>query len=106
MQKTIEIKADRLLHLDLPLPDTFESGVASVELTITPIAKTVKRPKYEMFPPQAHSVAEALTQGAEKVAARRADPSHIPFGGAIGSVKNAFGGDGVAYQRKIRDEWN
>jgi hypothetical protein len=59
----------------------------------------------KILPSQACSVADAIKQAEAKAAARRADLSHIPFGGSIGTVKNAFGGDGVAYQRKIRDEW-
>ena len=48
------------------------------------------------------TVEEALQMAAEKAA----DPNRKPISRHFGKHKGIFGGDGVAYQRAIRDEWD
>jgi hypothetical protein len=38
--------------------------------------------------------------------AKAADPNRKPFSRHFGTLPGAFGGDGLAYQRKMRDEWD
>jgi hypothetical protein len=45
---------------------------------------------------------EAPQQAAERLA----DPNRKPISRHFGTHKGILGGDGVAYQRKIRDEWD
>jgi hypothetical protein len=49
-----------------------------------------------------NTVEEALQAAVEKAA----DPNRKPISRFFGKHKGIFGGDGVAYQRAIRDEWN
>ena len=37
---------------------------------------------------------------------RAADPNRKPISRHFGKHKGIFGGDGVVYQRAIRDEWD
>jgi hypothetical protein len=50
----------------------------------------------------ARTVEEALQMAAEQAA----DPDRKPISRHFGKHKGIFGGDGVAYQRAIRDEWD
>ncbi len=45
---------------------------------------------------------EALRMAEEKAA----DPNRKPISRLFGKHKGLFGGNGVAYQRAIRDEWD
>jgi hypothetical protein len=38
--------------------------------------------------------------------AKAADPNRKPLSRFFGKLPGAFGGDGVAYQKKMRDEWD
>ena len=48
------------------------------------------------------TIEEALQMAEEKAA----DPNRKPISRLFGTHKGFFGGDGVAYQRAIRDEWD
>jgi hypothetical protein len=55
--------------------------------------------------PGGHSPRTA-TEALSMAAARAADPNRKPVSRHFGKCKGIFGGDGVAYQRSIGDEWD
>jgi hypothetical protein len=50
----------------------------------------------------ARTIEEAMRMAEEK----RTDPNRQPISQLFGTNKGFFGGDGLAYQRAIRDEWD
>jgi hypothetical protein len=72
------------------------------------VEQTVEIPKdqrYDSAPLPGGSyntLEEALQAAVEKAA----DPYRKPISRFFGKHKGIFGGDGVAYQRNIRDEWD
>jgi hypothetical protein len=101
IQQTVEIPASRRIYLDLP-PEIPE-GTVQVELTIQPAAEdkemTDLKAYLEAHPPESQ---EEIIGEAE---ARADAPNRRPFSRHFGSVPGAFNGDGLAYQRNIRAEW-
>jgi hypothetical protein len=93
--QTVEIPASHRLVIDVPR----EVPEGRTILTFTPAHKpdTVR-----LAGGNARTVEEALQMAAEKLA----DPSRKPLSRHFGKHKGIFGGDGVAYQRAIRDEWD
>ena len=90
--QTVEIPANRRLTIDVPR----EVPTGSVILTFTPA------PVSQSHGNCPNTIEEAL-QLAE---GRAADPNRKPISRHFGKHKGIFGGDGVAYQRAIRDEWD
>jgi hypothetical protein len=107
IEQTVEIPADYRIYLELP--HTIPLGRAHVEVTIRPeegpddaeILRQIEELKRNELP-RARTIEEAIQQ-AEAIAA---DPNRLPISRLFGTHKGIFGGDGVAYQRKIRDEWD
>ena len=67
------------------------------------VTQTVDIPDTAPLPGgNARTVEEALQMAAEKAA----DPNRKPISRLFRKHKGIFGGDGVAYQRAIRDEWD
>jgi len=89
--QTIEIPTSHQLTINVPR----EVPAGPVILTFTPVSA----PKTNDNPQTAE---EAL-----KIAAKRAaDPNRKPISRHFGKHKGILGGDGIAYQRAIRDEWD
>jgi hypothetical protein len=109
IEQTVEIQADHRLVLELP--HNFPLGRAQVAITTNPpveyekheseILRQIEELKRNELP-RPHTIEEAIKQ-AEAIAA---DPNRKPISRLFGTHKGIFGGDGVAYQRKIRDEWD
>jgi hypothetical protein len=93
--QTVDIPADRRITLEVPR----EVPPGRTILAFTPAHSpdTVRLPGGN-----ARTVEEALQMAAEKLA----DPNRKPISRHFGKHKGIFGGDGVAYQRAIRDEWD
>jgi len=100
--QTVEIPASRRLTIDVPR----EIPVGKVVLTFTPASvQKSENHQYDTAPLPGGSyntVEEAMQAAAEKAA----DPNRKPISRLFGKHKGIFGGDGVAYQRAIRDEWD
>jgi hypothetical protein len=102
IEQTVEIPASRRITIDVP----HEVPTGPVILAFMPVS--VQRPKYPQcdavpLPGGSYNtVEEALQAAAEKAA----DPNRKPISRLFGKHKGIFGGDGVAYQRAVRDEWD
>ena len=95
--QTVDIPAfepsvQRRLTIDIPR----EVPEGRVILTFTP------SPAERLPGGSSRTVEEALQMAKEKAA----DPNRKPISRHFGKHKGIFGGDGVAYQRAIRDEWD
>jgi len=97
--QTVEIPASRRLTIDVPR----EIPMGKAVLTFTPASvQKSKNQQYDTAPLPGGSyntVDEALQAAAEKAA----DPNRKPISRLFGKHKGIFGGDGVTYQRAIRD---
>jgi hypothetical protein len=93
--QTVEIPASHRLTIEVP----HEVPAGRAILTFTPARSpdTVRLPGGN-----AHTVEEALQMAAEKLA----DPNRKPISRHFGILSPNTYGDGVAYQRKIRGEWD
>ena len=91
IEQTVEIPASHRLTIDVPR----EIPAGQVILTFTP-AKTPAVGKTN------RTLEDALRRAAEKAA----DPNRRPLSHFFGILSPNTFGDGVAYQRAIRDEWD
>ena len=89
--QTVEIPPNRRLNIEVHN----EVPTGQVILTFTP-ARSLMSKK------DPSTVEEALEIAIE----RAKDPNRMPISRHFGKHKGLFGGDGVAYQRAIRDEWD
>jgi hypothetical protein len=87
--QTVDIPVSRRLVIDVPRE--VPAGRAVFSLTPASVVSA-----------SARTVAEALYLAAE----RAADPNRKPISRLFGGCKGIFGGDGVAYRRAVRDEWD
>ena len=100
--QTVEIPASHRLTIDVPreIPE----GKAILAFTPTAARMSPER-KYDTAPlpgGNARTVEEALQMAEEKAA----DPNRKPISRFFGILSPNTFGDGVAYQRAIRDEWD
>ena len=95
--QTVDIPASYRLTIDVPR----EVPAGRVVLTFTPITDQMSNavPASGNNP---RTAAEALKMAAE----RAIDPNRKPISRHFGKHRDILGGDGVAYQRAIRDEWD
>jgi hypothetical protein len=89
IEQTVEVPINHRLIIDVPR----EIPAGRTIIAFTPAVKSVYNPQ---------TVGEALIMAEEKAA----DPNRKPISRLFGKHKGLFGGDGVAYQRAIRDEWD
>ncbi|MCL2381970.1 MAG: hypothetical protein FWC64_10360 [Treponema sp.] len=89
--QTVEIPANRRLTIEVPR----EVPTGTVVLAFSPahVSTPGRDPR---------TLEEALQMAKE----RAADPNRKSISRFFGKHKDIFGGDGVAYQRAIRDEWD
>jgi hypothetical protein len=97
--QTVEIPASRRLTIEVPR----EVPVGRAVLTFTPAS--VQKPKEDTAPLPGGSyntVEEAIQAAAEKAA----DPNRKPISRFFGILSPGVYGDGVTYQRNLRNEWD
>jgi hypothetical protein len=99
IRKTVDIPADRRLYLELP-QDT-PTGAAEV-IVFVPVNAEPESAVSAPFPTMEELDADARRKTAERKATGK-DPALEIRDSLKG--RQIFGVDGVAYQRKIRDEW-
>jgi len=99
--QTVEVPASRRLTIDVP-PEIPEGQVI---ITFTPASAKIANGQFDTAPLPGGSyttIEEALQAAAEKAA----DPNRKPISRLFGILSPNTYGDGVAYQRNIRDEWD
>jgi len=105
--QTVEIPVSHRLTIEVPR----EVPTGRAILTFTPalakkpadLRSTDRMPLPSPLPGgNARTIEEALKSAEEKAK----DPNRRPISELFGKCPGFFGGDGVAYQRAIRDEWD
>jgi hypothetical protein len=107
IEKTVDISADRRLHLDLTLPKTVPSGKTSVVLVFS--AAETSDPAVQETPlPYTPEPFPTIEELKAEAAARFAEMERTgvdPLARFAGRLKDVFPEDGLEYQRMMRDEW-
>lgn len=99
IQQTVDIPASRKVHFDVILPETMPSGKAKVILDFSPVAP-------QSNPSPGNALEKALKEAGEKRLYNQAHPEEIrALRGCLKDSPIWDGLDGLAYQRKIRNEW-
>ena len=94
--QTVEIPPSRRLNIEVPR----EVPTGPVVLTWQSLPE---KPACSSTPRQdPRTIGEAL----ERLQEQTADPNRKPISRLFGKHPGFFRGDGVAYQRAIRDEWD
>jgi hypothetical protein len=92
IEQTVDIPANRLITLEVPKT----VPVGKTILSFTPVSVS-----------QSADISPRTTAEARQMAAAKAaDPNRKPFSRHFGTLSPSAYGDGVAYQRAIRDEWD
>jgi hypothetical protein len=95
--QTVDIPESHRLVIDVPR----EVPAGPTILAFTPAARRDTTPQ-DIYGNTPRTVEEALQMAAEKAA----DPNRKPISRLFGKLSPETFGDGVAYQRAIRDEWD
>jgi len=90
MTQTVEVPASHRLTIDVPR----EIPAGPTVIAFTPAKKPAGKTN--------RTLEDALRRAAEKAA----DPNRRPLSHFLGILSPNTYGDGVAYQRAIRDEWD
>ena len=90
IEQTVEIPADHRLTIDVPR----EIPAGPVILTFTPAKKHTA------------DITDTLNDALRRASEKAADPNRRPLSHFFGILSPNTYGDGVAYQRAIRDEWD
>jgi len=88
--QTVKIPVNHRLTIDVPS----EVPAGLVDIVYFPTSTTTTKTN--------RTLEDALQRAAEKAA----DPNRRPLSDFFGIISPDTYGDGVAYQRAIRDEWN
>ena len=88
IEQTIEIPADRRIFLDVPA--TISAGRVTIAFIADEEEQRIRNALKRCY----HAAGNDAAENRESLSA------------CIGSHPGFFGGDGVAYQRKLRDEWD
>jgi len=89
--QTVEIPASRRLTIDVPR----EVPTGTTVIAFTPAAK-----------PAVGKTNRTLEDALRRAAEKATDPNRKPLSHFFGILSPNTYGDGVAYQRAIRDEWD
>jgi hypothetical protein len=100
IEQTVDIAADRQLHLDMTLPETMPSGRTSVVL----VFPSDKEPSSSYTPERVPTIEELKAKAAAQYA-EMLKTGVDPLARFYGCLKDAFPEGGVEYQRRMRDEW-
>jgi hypothetical protein len=99
MRQTIDIPANREVTIRLVVPETVPCGKQDVILDF-PTDPFAGLGAYLRA-----NTPTTIEEAKKEAAAKLADPNRKPFSRHFGALKGAFG-DGMEYQRGLRDEWN
>jgi hypothetical protein len=101
IEQTVDIPPDHRLTIEVP--KEIPTGETRVIIQFPTPAAQVRDPSgADIDLPPSYAPEEAI-----KIATQRlADPNRKLPSSYIGILPGYFGGDGVAYQRKLRDEWD
>jgi len=92
VEQIVEIPANRRIALEVP--------------RAVPIGKTILSFTPVSAPRTADVSPRTTAEARQMAAAKAADPNRKPFSRHFGTLSPDAYGDGVAYQRAIRDEWD
>jgi hypothetical protein len=95
IEQIIDIPANHRITLEVPraIPE------GKTILSFTPVSDVAVNSPSTDSP---RTIEEAL----QVAKAKAADPNRKPFSRHYGTLKGMWEGDEVAYQRKLRDEWD
>ena len=95
--QTVDIPASHRLTIDVPSEVPVGQAIITFTHSIDRMSDTTPLPGGG-----SNTIEEAMQLAEEKAT----DPNRKPISRLFGTCKGIFGGDGVTYQRAIRDEWD